>query len=75
MTALDQLSLVKLGDICHTNALITIEPTATVADALKKMKEHHITCLPVLKDNELLGILDIRNVMFFLACTSLRLLG
>lgn len=70
MTALDQLQLVKLGDICHTNPLITIEASATVADALKKMKENHITSLPVLQGEKLLGIVDIRNLAFFVACMS-----
>jgi len=67
MSALDQLQLVKLADICHTNPLVTIDSTATIADALKIMKENHITCLPVLHDNNLLGIVDIRAVMFFVA--------
>jgi len=67
MSALDQLQLVKLGDICHTNPLISVDPSATGGEALEKMKENNITSLPVLNGDTVIGILDIRNVMFFLA--------
>jgi CBS domain-containing protein/gamma-glutamylcysteine synthetase len=35
---------------------ITIEPTANIVDALTKMQENKIGCLPVIQNNELIGI-------------------
>lgn len=35
---------------------ITIEPTANIIDALNKMQEHSIGCLPVVQNNELIGV-------------------
>lgn len=69
MTALDQIQLVKLGDICHTNPLITITPSTSVSEATELMKKHNITCLPVLQGDNVIGILDIRNILLFLICT------
>jgi len=67
MTALDQLQRVKLGDICHKNALITIDSSATVSDAISLMKSHHISNLTVLKDGAVQDFLDLRDVVNFLA--------
>ncbi len=36
---------------------ITIEPKATITEAMKKMHHHKIGCLPVVVDNELIGII------------------
>jgi len=36
---------------------IVIEPTATILDAMTMMRENRIGCLPVVKDNELVGVI------------------
>ena len=36
---------------------ITIEPNATILDALRLMRDHKIGCLPVVKEGELIGII------------------
>jgi CBS domain-containing protein len=36
---------------------ITIGPKATITEAMKKMRQHKIGCLPVVVDNELIGII------------------
>lgn len=70
MTALDQLQRIKLADISQPQQLVTIDATATVSEALKKMKDNRVTCLPVVdKHGSVTGILDIRDIVFFLACT------
>ena len=44
---------------------VTISPNATVGDALKLMKEHHIGGIPVVDDNEkLIGIVTNRDLRF-----------
>ncbi|RME97681.1 MAG: CBS domain-containing protein, partial [Bacteroidetes bacterium] len=36
---------------------ITIHPKATISEAMKKMRQHQIGCLPVVADDELIGII------------------
>lgn len=36
---------------------IVIQPTATILDAMTMMRENRIGCLPVVKDNELVGVI------------------
>ena len=46
---------------------ITIGPEATVAEAARMMAERKIGCLPVLEDDELLGILTETDVLRYFA--------
>lgn len=69
MTALDQLQLVKLGEICHKNPISIIDASASLSDALSLMNEHRVSSLTVLKDGAVHNFLDLRDVMTFLACT------
>ncbi len=39
-----------------------------MADAVKLMKAKDITTLPVVKDEKIVGIVDMRSITFFLAC-------
>ena len=38
--------------------LITISPDNTVMEAMQRMKEHHAACLPVVKNDKLVGIIS-----------------
>ena len=42
---------------------VTIGPNDNIREAMKKMKEHDIGCLPVVKNKELLGIITTDNFM------------
>lgn len=68
MSIIDQLQLVTLADICSSEPLYTIEPNATLTEALEKMNENHVTCLPVITTNSITGFFDIRDAMVYLAC-------
>ena len=51
-------------DVLMTTDLITIQPTATLADARALMKEHRIRHLPVVGENhELVGLLSQSDVL------------
>lgn len=39
-----------------TTPVITVQPDTTLKDATKKMHEYNISCLPILEDNRLVGI-------------------
>ena len=36
---------------------VTIEPNATIVQAMYTMRDHKIGCLPVVKEGELIGII------------------
>jgi CBS domain-containing protein len=74
MTALDQLHLIKLSDLCGKKSeLHSIDANATVADALQKMKQHNVTCLPVMTSTrQPVGMLDVRSLVFYLAWGKYR---
>jgi len=38
---------------------LTIEPEATISDALKLLKKHKIDCLPVIKNLKLVGLIRV----------------
>ncbi len=46
----------KVSDIMIENP-VTIGPEATITEAMRLMREHQIGCLPVIKDEELIGII------------------
>jgi len=47
---------VTVKDIMKKNP-ITISPNATILDAMNKMREHKVGCLPVVKGKELIGLI------------------
>ncbi|MCK4521114.1 MAG: CBS domain-containing protein [Nanoarchaeota archaeon] len=52
----------KASDIMETSVR-TIEPDADIFDALMKMKELNIRHLPVMQDNELIGLLTTKDIL------------
>lgn len=61
----NQVRLVKRFESGTVNNPITIDPNATLADALDLMKENRISGIPVTeKDGKLVGILTNRDVRF-----------
>jgi CBS domain-containing protein len=54
----------KVTDIMIHQPL-TIGPETSISDAIKIMKEHEYGCLPVVSDNELIGIITIVDVETF----------
>ncbi|OUS28118.1 hypothetical protein A9Q98_07640 [Thalassotalea sp. 42_200_T64] len=52
---LEREQQIKISDFYHKN-LVTIPPQATVHQAALYLQKHKIGCLPVVKDNKLLGL-------------------
>lgn len=69
MSALDQLELIKLGDLCQNRHLVALDDHATVGDAFEAMKKNGVTSVAIINKakNQVEGIADIRMLMFFLA--------
>ncbi len=42
---------------------LTVPPDTPVIDAIRIMRDHRISCLPVLQDDKLVGILTERDFM------------
>ena len=53
---------IKVKDIMVTR-LITIEPDNDIYNALVKMSNNNIRRLPVIKDNKLVGILTLKDIL------------
>ena len=51
----------SVGDVC-TRGVETIEPSASVDDALKLMREHDIRRLPVVREGSPVGILSLGDL-------------
>lgn len=45
--------------------IATIKPTATVEEAIKKIKETKFERLPVIKDKELVGLITVKDILSF----------
>ncbi len=58
------LSSIQAKDI-SPRKIAVIKPNATLEDALKKMKESKFERLPVLDNNELVGIITIKDILSF----------
>lgn len=69
MSALDQLELIKLGDLCKNRHLVELDDHATVGDAFETMKKNGVTSVAIINraKNQVEGIADIRMLMFYLA--------
>ena len=52
----------KVKDFMETK-LITISPDMDIYDALIKMRDNNITHLPVVKNNEMVGLLTIKDIL------------
>ena len=50
----------------------TISPAATLEQAAKKMKEHNVGILPVVEDEELLGVVTDRDIVLRAVSERLR---
>ncbi|MBI2650965.1 CBS domain-containing protein [Candidatus Woesearchaeota archaeon] len=52
----------KIKDFIETK-LITISPTSDIYDALIKMRDNNIRHLPVVRNNEMVGLLTIKDIL------------
>jgi predicted transcriptional regulator len=60
----EDLSKIKARDI-SPKKITTIKPTATVKEAIKKMKKFKFEKLPVVNGEELVGIITMRDILSF----------
>ena len=63
----------RLIDVCKLKEnIITIEPNATVKDAVYQLNKHKIGCLIVMEDTNILGILSERDILSKLGTTDVK---
>lgn len=55
---------IKAKDI-SPKKIITIKPSATIQEAIRKMKKTKFKRLPVINDNQLVGIITVRDILNF----------
>ncbi len=60
----DDLKNIKAKDI-SPKKIITTKPKATLKEAMSKMKKSKLKKLPVIDNNELIGIITIRDILSF----------
>lgn len=60
----DELSNIQAKDISPKKIAI-IKPSATLDEALKKMKDSKFERLPVVDNNELVGIITVKDILSF----------
>jgi CBS domain-containing protein len=60
----EDLSKIEARDI-SPKKIAVIKPSATLDDALKKMKESKFERLPVVDNNELVGIITVKDILSF----------
>lgn len=58
------LSTIKASDIAPRK-IITIQPDATIEEAVKKIKKFKFHRLPVVKNGEILGLITLRDILNF----------
>lgn len=52
----------RVGDVM-TKAVFTVHPEQTVQECMQLMLDHHIRHLPVMVDNEVIGVISIGDVV------------
>ena len=63
----------RLIDVCKLKEnIITIEPNATIKDAVYQLNKHKIGCLIVMEDTNILGILSERDILSKLGTTDVK---
>jgi len=62
----------QLSAICNFKKVKTINPEATIKDAVDIMIEHHIGCLVVMKNDNIEGILSERDILRTLGNTNVN---
>jgi CBS domain-containing protein len=60
----NELSIIKAKDI-SPKKIAVIKPSATLDEALKKMKDSKFERLPVVDNNELVGIITVKDILTF----------
>jgi len=60
----DELSKIEAKDI-SPKKIAVIKPSASLDEALKKMKDSKFERLPVVENNELVGIITIKDILSF----------
>jgi CBS domain-containing protein len=60
----DELSKIQAKDI-SPKKIAVIRPSATLDEALKKMKDSRFERLPVVENNELVGIITVKDILSF----------
>jgi CBS domain-containing protein len=60
----EELSKIQAKDI-SPKKIAVIKPSATLEEALKKMKESKFERLPVVDNNELVGIITVKDILSF----------
>jgi len=64
---IDQVDLIKCGDICRSREIITVRGSMTLNQAWEIMHTRGVTCLPVLSNNQFIGFIDISMLAFLVA--------
>lgn len=63
----------KLIDVCKLKEnIITIEPDATIKDAVYQLNKHKIGCLIVMEDTNIVGIISERDILGKLGSTNVQ---
>ncbi len=63
----------RLIDVCKLKEnIITIEPDATIKDAVYQLNKHKIGCLIVMEDTNILGIISERDILCKLGNTDVK---
>jgi len=64
----DAATLKKRVHQMMTRRLVAVDPDASAAEALLRMREHNVSCLPVIDaDARLIGIITIRDLLRWVA--------
>lgn len=59
---LTESSTIAVGDVM-TRELVTVSPQTTTLEAIRLMRAHQISCLPVVEENRLVGLVTERDFM------------
>lgn len=63
----------RLIDVCKLKEkIITIEPDATIKDAVYQLNKHKIGCLIVMEDTNIVGIISERDILGKLGSTNVQ---
>jgi predicted transcriptional regulator len=64
----------KVGDLIRDQKLIVLSPNQTVHEALSIFNQHQIISAPIIDNNNVLGFIDILDILAFLVKVSAKMM-
>ncbi len=61
-----------ISNFCTKESLVTIKANDSICNAIDRMSEKNVTCLPVIEQGEMTGLLTVKNILRLVASLKIK---